>query len=307
MPLCISFFFGPSDLTRLACPNHFLIFPIMAPAAAGMEHFLFEDHAVLGCDVGQVLSGNYTGNTWDPPHWSAAPGAWPFLVLFTVNRGSLRDFAVVTRTNQGRIVTASGQDCWVVRFCESMGCFSMGMLYTGFDVVKSYAEKGPAAAAMGCDMFIDDHLECLLAVHRSLPECKLIGFSCTGRTVDFYRNTEVPDSFWDVFIDATGNSWRDVSEWFGFGVTDAVWMALNRRGPPARPHSPNTIQWLHEIIYPPVPRSLPVPEEADEEAGEEAEEAAEAEEAEEAGEEAAEAEEADEQILFTAAHVPSLV
>ena len=194
----------------------------------------------LGLDCGGVMSTMDSYSTNAPPWWSCTEGFWCFLMLYKFYYG-LDLLFVCSRVN------GKSNSPWVKRFARSIGLFVEGMSESSFYTCNTYEEKGSicsAAGFFGADAFVDDHMECLLSIHRALPDCILIGFNAddSGQPIDFRRDTDVPGSFWKRFLFI--NSWWDMSLIFGCTCSRALWDELLYMGPPREVYNVHHYGWF---------------------------------------------------------------
>jgi len=205
---------------------------------------------MLGVDVGDVLSRRDTDSkdVLD----TADPGAYAFLVLYitkNVAEGAEPALCVVTRTNAASWLTNNlQQESFVVRFIRAFGLFDMGMPEANMKICKYREDKGPLARELGCTIFIDNQLLCLLAVHQELPDCLLIQYSNTGEFDSFTKEVgeTVPDSFYERLRYC--QDWRMITrEVVGLQFSEEEWKQLCKVGPPTAPHDADAVNYLTKM------------------------------------------------------------
>ena len=225
----------------------------------------------IGIDLGNVASVKLPGNPYDHPLWKAADpsGAYPFMLLYAYKNGG-DGLVFITRTKQGTwyVQSRHGQEeAWVVRFLRSMGVEDMGVpLERNLSVCKTHCDKGPLATQHNISAMIDDHYDCLLHVHRALPECKLLCYSNSewGYVPPSDPN-EAEDSFWGAV--EHHEDWKSLAQKFDLHTLpfpgssfDEVWEQLLLRGPPNKPHSMTNLRFVEAALHVPRPPQAPPPD-----------------------------------------------
>ena len=224
----------------------------------------------IGIDLGNVASVKLAGGPYDHPLWKSADpsGAYPFMLLYAYKHGG-EGLVFITRTKQGTwyVQSRHGQEeAWVVRFLRNMGVVDMGVpLEQNLSVCKTHGDKGPLAAQHNISAMIDDHYDCLLHVHRALPECELLCYSNSEwGYVPPSDPDEVEDSFWQAVEHL--DDWKSLAQKFDLHTLpfpdssfDEVWEQLLLRGPPNKPHSMSNLRFVEAACNVHVPRPPQAP------------------------------------------------
>ena len=224
----------------------------------------------IGIDLGNVASVKLPGKPYDYPLWQHADpsGSYPFMLLYAYKNGG-DGLVFITCTKQGTwyVQSRHGQEeAWVVRFLRSMGVEDMGVpLERNLSVCKTHCDKGPLATQHNISAMIDDHYDCLLHVHRALPECKLLCYSNSewGYVPPSDPN-EAEDSFWGAV--EHHEDWKSLAQKFDLHTLpfpgssfDEVWEQLLLRGPPNKPHSMTNLRFVEAACNTHVPRPPQTP------------------------------------------------
>ena len=219
----------------------------------------------VGIDIGGVLSVKLPGPPDNATPWKSTDptGAYPFCVLFT-KLYRPEDLVIITRTNGGSWYTKGGQEAWVVRYCRSLGLSDMGVPKENIIICKNMWDKGPIARRHGISAMIDDHYDCLMSVHQSVPDCALLCYTNSNEEVEAATdNYAAGESFWSEV--KWGDDWRDLARTleldrfeFPGSSFDEIWDWLLAHGPPNKPHDVANLAIVDDMLAgPPLQQSVP--------------------------------------------------
>ena len=220
-----------------------------------------------GVDIGNVLSKRYRNWGYKVQTWRYVDpsGAYPFCMLFCLAYGAENLFPI-SRTNNGTWHTFDGKyEAWVVRFIRDLGLFDMGVPEDNLKICNEWWEKGEIAFNLNLAQFIDDRLECLMAVFSLVPHCDLWCYTNDERGPFVKRDSrEYPFDVQHqrVFFNSLSrcDNWRTMArncdlenllKFTNYSFNE-IWEYLIIHGPPRKPHTKWVMNWVKDELHRPV-------------------------------------------------------
>ena len=137
----------------------------------------------------------------------------------------------------------------MTQFCAELGLFGMGMPVGNLRVCRETRDKGAIAAEVNLSAFVDNNSDVLQSISRESPTTKLFHYDNSCR-----RAGELPA---DTTMLTRPSAWWRLADYCSLPRDSELWDEIGAAGPPTRPHSSRTLQWVRDS--PEVRRVLAAP------------------------------------------------